>query len=89
MKTTMTINMPEIALFEENYLRQLITTFVKTLATTVKTEKPQPAEQTEKLNWRNRPLSAEIMAMTFDERADLGTEDYKELIANEVEEKYS
>lgn len=85
---SMTINMPEIALFEENYLRQLITAFVKSLATTVKTEKQQAPTQTQQIDWRNRPLSPEIMAMTFEERVDLGTTDYEELLVSELEEKY-
>lgn len=85
----MTIDIPEIALFEERYLRQLITAFVKSLATTVKAEKKQTPTQTQKIDWRNRPLSPEIMQMTFEERADLGTTDYEELLVSELEEKYN
>ena len=37
-------------------------------------------------SWHNYPLSAEVMAMTFDERKDLG-DDYKEAYAKYQIEK--
>lgn len=88
MSTTITLNMPEIALFEENYLKQLVSAFIKTLATSVKTEKPKQEEALKAIDWRNRPLSPEVMAMTFDHPVDLGTPDYKEILISELEEKY-
>lgn len=60
MKTSLTIDMPEVALVDKL-----------------------------KLNWRDIKISQEVMDMTFQNRVDLGTVNYKDLLEQALMEKYS
>ena len=85
MKTSVTIDIPEVALFDPQELTLKVIAYVKQLAI-----KKNPEQKERKLlaNWREMPISPEVQAMTFDKRVDLGTTDYKDLLEEALEEKY-
>ena len=91
--TSLTINLPEVALFDQENLKRIVTAFVKTLAATTQSATPDnvvksDVKQKLKLNWREMPISQEVMDMTFQHRVDLGTNDYKDMLHQALEEKY-
>lgn len=80
MKTSMntnsiTIDIPEVALFDAQELKLKVSNYIKTLAAKVQKNKTQSKEDAV-ANWKDIKISPEVMAMTFDERVDLGTTDY-------------
>lgn len=95
MNTSLTIDMPEVALFDREKLKQMLTAFVKAMAVNAKSNlaKEQMVQKAQseklKLNWREVKISQEVMDMTFQNRVDLGTVDYKELLEQALIEKYS
>ena len=95
MNTSLTIDIPEVALFDKESLKQMLTTFVKTLAKSKKGNATNSifvtnAESQSKLhfNWRDIHVSPQVMDMTFQNRVDLGTNDYKEMLSQSLEDKY-
>lgn len=91
--TSLTINLPEVSLFDQENLKRIVTAFIKTLAATTNSatannKVKSDAKQKLKLNWREMPISQEVMDMTFQNRVDLGTCDYKDLLHQTLEEKY-
>lgn len=85
MNTSLTIDLPEVALFDSQELKLKVIAYVKQLAIRKNSEKNETKAFG---NWREMTISPEVQAMTFDKRVDLGTTDYKELLEEALEEKY-
>ena len=85
MNTSLTIDMPEVALFDPQELTLKVAAYVKQLAIKKSHSKQGTAKPR---NWRDMVISPEVKAMTFDSRVDLGTTDYKPLLEEALEEKY-
>lgn len=85
MSTSVTIDIPEVALFDPQELTLKIAAYVKRLAIKKRHDK-QDVKRVH--NWREMAISPEVQAMTFDNRVDLGTTEYKDLLQDALEEKY-
>ena len=85
MNTTLTIDLPEVALFDSQELKLKVIAYVKQLAIR---KNPEKKETRAPGNWRDMAISPEVQGMTFDKRVDLGTTDYKTLLEEALEEKY-
>lgn len=94
MNTSLTIDMPEVALFDRDALKQMLYAFVKAMAVNVKSRqvglvRDKAAPEKLKLNWKEVKVSQEVLDMTFQDRIDLGTNDYKELLQEALTEKHA
>lgn len=79
--------MPEVGLFDARELKLKLSSYIKELASkTYKQKKDAMATTAE--DWTNVKISPEVMAMTFEERVDLGTTDYKTLLEKELEQRF-
>lgn len=85
MNTTLTIDLPEVALFDSQELKLKVIAYVKQLAIR---KNPEKKETRAPGSWRDMAISPEVEAMTFENRVDLGTTDYKILLQEALEEKY-
>lgn len=64
-----------------------VNNYIKTLASmAIKHKNSKEMAQPE--DWGKVEISPEVMAMTFDNRVDLGTTDYRTLINQELEHRF-
>lgn len=87
MKTSITIDMPEVALFDSQELRLKINNYIKGLVSK-KLKEASTNKKSVHQNWKQMTISPAIKAMTFDDRVDLGTTNYDELLEKALEERY-
>lgn len=85
MSTSVTIDMPEVALFDPQELKLKLSSYVKRLALKMHGTKEETPTATKH---RTIKISPEVMAMTFQDRVDFGTNDYKSLLEEALQEKY-
>lgn len=84
---TITIEMPEIGLLDARELKLKLTSYIKKLASmTYRHENVN--EMTHSADWGKVQLSPEVMALTFSERVDLGTTDYRTLLDKDLEQRF-
>lgn len=83
---SITIEMPEIGLFGARELKLKLSNYIKTLASM--TYKANVASGATQDRWGSVEISPEVMAMTFEDRVDLGTTDYRKLLDIDLEQRF-
>lgn len=83
---SITLEMPEIGLFDARELKLKLSNYIKTLASM--TYKRNDISETTQDKWGYVEISPEVMAMTFENRVDLGTTDYRKLLDTDLEQRF-
>lgn len=83
---SITLEMPEIGLFDARELKLKLSNYIKTLASI--TYKRNDVSEAKQDTWGYMEISPEVMAMTFEDRVNLGTTDYRELLDTDLEQRF-